>query len=291
MPIVANYGAALKKWAAQPTMQRLAWAVAVIVFIGGVALSIRANPKIVQDIDYALLGLILFVLCPVMTAANMLITREIGRVAGANLDYAQSLRLAVMATAINHLPAPGGAILRTAAYHDAGATLKDAAIANAVGGFAWMGVTFLQAGLFGATVSFTLGSIFFGIGAALTIASIWMARKRPGRLKDLPALFGVCALSAFTYAICIVAAVRALGESAAFAQAVFISTSGVIGAAASIAPSGLGIREAAAAGLGVLINVDPAAAFSATALVHIAMIVIMGLCAVFFAASERAPAS
>lgn len=265
-----------------PRAQRITWAVAVVVFIGGFAASIASQPQLLSSFRLDAALVLIFFLCPAMTMINMATTKETARLAGVNMGFSAALKLTVMSSAANHLPAPGGPLLRTAVIQAAGGSLKDAGLANVASGLIWMSATFLFAGAWALLLDVRLASALFLLGAILFIVTFAIARSLPGKHASLMRLLPISLISAAAYAFSIYVALNAFGTVWPFPQAAVIAASGVIGAASSIAPSGLGVREAAAAGLASLIGADPAAAFTATATVHIAMAAFTGAIALYF---------
>ncbi len=264
---------------------------AVLLFFGGFAAAAVSQPALIADLRAEPMLIIVFALCPLMIGVNMLTTKELANFAGARMGFASSLRLAVMSTAANHLPAPGGPLLRMAAFQRAGASLKNAGLANVAAGFIWMSATFFFVVFFAFSFTPQLAAASFCIGVLCLLAALVLGRKLPGGMGAMGRLFVVSAIAAALYATAIHYALTAFGIEGTFASAAVISAAGVLGAAASIAPSGLGVREALAAGLAVIIGAPPAAAFAATAIVHAAMGLLMGFCALYFAGRSRPEAA
>ena len=265
-----------------PRVVRIAWGAAIIIFFGGVAISVAARPELILSFQLESLLVVGLLFSPAMTLINMIITKETAALAGVAMSNTASLRLAVMSAAANHLPVPGGPLLRTAAIHAGGAGLKDAGLSNIVSGIAWMSATFIFVSVCAVFLDATLALALGMLGAILGAAMLGVARSLPFRRAVLVRLCLISSISAAVYAGAIYTALNAFGGNLSFPVAAVIAAAGVIGAASSIAPSGLGVREAAAAGLATLIGVDAAAAFTATAIVHIAMAGFTGVCALFF---------
>jgi hypothetical protein len=271
----------------KPAVQRIAWGAAVIVFSAGLFFSIATQPGLFSSLRLAPMLVLLFLLCPAMAIANMAATRIMAELSGAQFSWPKSFKLAVMSTAANHLPIPGGPILRIAALKAEGASIKDASIANIALGLAWMSATFLFASVCSVGDYPALAAGFICAGALLFIFTWLMGAKLSGAAGVMK-LMAINIASAAIYAISIYVTLYALGAAWSFPQAVIVATAGVIGAASSITPSGLGVREAAAAGLAVVISVAPAEAFAATAVVHIAMMALMGVFAAVYASRRKA---
>lgn len=271
-----------------PRSQRVVWAIAVIVFFGGFIASVASQPKLISAFHWNIALVIVFFLCPAMTIINMATTREIARLAGVKMSFSAALRLAVMSSAANHLPAPGGPLLRTAVIQAAGGRLKDAGLANVAAGIGWMSGTFLFVGAWALLLDALLGAVLLVLGVVSLAVTFAVARTLPGNCASLMRLMSINLVSAAAYALSIYVALNAFGAAWSFSQAAVIAAAGVIGAASSIAPSGLGIREVAAAGLASLIGAEPAAAFAATATVHIAMAAFTGAISLYFLICGRA---
>lgn len=265
-----------------PRAQRIAWVLSVTIFFGGIAFSLLTQPSLFNEFRVDLALIVLVVLCPIMTAINMVVTKELARLAGVSFRPVAALKLAVMSAAANHLPAPGGPLLRMAALKNAGARLKDAGLATMGAGIIWMGATFVFAGLWALRLQPLLGCALLVAGASLLALAYVMTNRLPGGLPAAVRLFLLSIVSSAAYAVSIYVSLLALGVMQEFSYAAIIASAGVIGAASSIAPSGLGVREVAAAGLAGIVGADPAAAFTATAGVHIAMAAVTGLCALYF---------
>lgn len=268
--------------------QRVAWAVAVIVFLGGFVASVASQPKLVSDFHLNAALVIVFFFCPAMTVINMATTKEIARLAGVKMGLSVALKLAIMSAAANHLPVPGGPLLRTAAMQAAGGRLKDAGLANVTAGISWMSGTCLFVGASALLLDTLLAIALFGLGLVLFAVTFGAARLLPGRFLSLMRLTITNLISAAIYALSIYVALHAFGAAWSFSEAAVVAAAGVIGAASSITPSGLGVREIAAAGLASLIGADPAAAFAATAAVHVAMAAFTGVISIYFFARGKA---
>lgn len=266
-----------------PRSQRVAWAAAVVIFFGGFAVSLMARPDLISAVRPDAALIVVLVLCPAMTIVTATATRETARLAGVDMDFQASLRLAVMSGAANYLPVPGGPLLRTAVMQTAGASLKDAGLANVAAGISWMSATFSFAGACALLFEPFLAAASLGLGAILFAAAAGITRTLPGKRAGLVRIMFVNLGSAAVYAVAIHVSLNAFGVGWDFPHAAVIAAAGVIGAASSITPSGLGIREAVAAGLASLIGADPAAAFAATAAAHVALAAVTGvLSACFF---------
>lgn len=288
-PIAAHLASRLepvRAWSRTPEARRLGWIVALILFFGGLAMSLKARPDLFASVQFGPLVPALLALVVVMTLANTFTVREIGRLAGARLTTTKSFSVAVMSAAANYLPVPGGPIYRVVAMQQAGAGLKAAGFANIAAGLIWMAATFLLAGLCAALITPWLGASLLLAAAVLGCGSIWMAHRLPGGNRALLVLFIISVAAACIYALAVHLALAMIGAEASLVQSTIVSAAGVIGAAIALTPSGVGIREGASAGLAALVGVDPAAAFAASAVVHVMILGFLMLCAAGFAGTQ-----
>ena len=272
----------------QPKNQRIAWAVALIVFLGGLSISIVTQPDLFSDLQFGPIAFVLGVLSPLMVAVNVAAIVETAKLSGTKLSAYAALRITVMSAAANHLPVPGGAILRVVAFREAGASLKAAGLSNITAGLLWMAATFLFAGVFAFSISFGFAFLLITAGIVCAGGAVVLSRGLSRNLYYCTRLFVVSLLSALFYSCAIYCALLALGVEASFSQSIIIAISGVIGAAISLTPSGLGVREATAAGLAAMIGVAPGAAFTAVAIAYLSMLTLMGGFAAFFAGTRKA---
>lgn len=265
---LASLRAALQR----PWVQRAGFAAAILMFGGGLYLSIRARPDLLTQIAPAPLAIVTCILCPLLLALNAAIVRVTARLGGVAFSATESLRLTILSSALNHLPLPGGPVMRVAAMKARGGDLVTAGAVTLGAALMWMG---FAAGLTGAFAVFR--SPLLGIaclaGAAVALAAgLACCRRTSATTSDLTLLAALSLAVALAYWIALWFGFQALSTSASLSQAGVISGAGVIGSAASFLPAGLGAREAAGAGLAAMIGFDPYTAFAATALVQIAMI-------------------
>ena len=273
-----------------PSVRRAAWLVAAAVFIGGLALSVRARPALIANIDWRLFGVLVFILCPLIIAVNTVIFRISANIAGAVFQWREVLRLSVLSSALNHLPIPGGVILRVGAMKSRGANLVDSGAVNLGAALLWLGLSFVFAGAWGMSHRVSFGVISSGIGLVALGAGGFAIFRIRHKARDVVDLLAATAALPVIYSFALWLGFRALGEAVGFSHAAVISGAGVIGSAASFLPAGLGAREAAGAFLASLISVDAYAGFAATAFVHIAMMCALAISALYFSTKANSVA-
>lgn len=263
----------------QPVVQRMAFAFALFIFAGGLLFSIRVHPELLQNLNLMLFALLVLVFSPAVIAVNAAIFHRIARIGGVSFSKGETLRLTVLSSALNHLPAPGGPVLRIAAMRARGGDLGTAAILNVGAAMLWLGASFIFAGGWAVFFSIALAAACLSMGAVSLVmgsAICWRARRQA---SDVLSIFAMSGANVLIYAMALQVGFLALGAPVEFSEASVISAAGVIGSSASFLPAGIGAREAAGAFLGSSIAIDPLIAFTATALVQLAMMAALAIAA------------
>lgn len=264
-------------------VRRAAWGLAVMVFLGGLFLSVRARPELLSRIDFRLMMLLVFVFSPLIIAINATILQLTAAIAGARFDRPEAFRLSVLSSLLNHLPVPGGVMLRIAAMRARGANLSTATAVNIGSAALWFGFALLYTSFWARNAALDVALACFALGAAALVAGVSLICRIHMQARDFVTLLFLNASMPVIYSIAIWVGFRALGAEAAFFEAGVVSCASVIGAAASFLPAGFGAREAAGAFLASQIEVDPYTAFAVTGVVHIAMMATLSMLAMYFA--------
>jgi hypothetical protein len=266
---VARWFDTAKRLSVRGDVRLAAALLAFALFVTGLTISILTNPNLLRDIRLAPALALLLGVFPLIVAGNVAQTLAIARIAGCRFSLSAAFRVTVFSSAANHLPLPGGILLRVGAMTAAGADAKRAAAATLASGFLWISAAFAIAAPFAAMGAPPLAFALAGAALVSGAAGLYLAFRLRRRFLDLLSLLGLNLLCAVTYALAVFVALAALGAADA-GVALVVSAAGVIGNAVSLAPAGLGVREAAAAGLAALIGAEPATAFLSTTLVHAA---------------------
>ncbi|MEO1137446.1 MAG: hypothetical protein AAFW68_12710 [Pseudomonadota bacterium] len=262
---------AMRSLVRRPIIQRSAFVFALLIFGGGLWAATRAHPQLLQNLNLQFFALLVFVFSPAVIFVNAAIFKHTARMGGVSFNMGETLRLTVLSSALNHLPAPGGPVLRIAAMRARGGALETASVVNVGAALLWLGASFLFAGGWAVLFSNVLAAACLLIGmVSLVIGSAmcWRVRRR---VRDALSILAMNCVNVLLYAAALWIGFLALGEPVSVSEASVISAAGVIGSSASFLPAGIGAREAAGAFLGSRIAIDPLIAFSATALVHLAM--------------------
>lgn len=239
---------------------------ALAVFIGGLAWATSSiGDDVWSRLRIAPLFLLLVIGAPIGMILNSVELHALSRLAGGPIRWRTSLEVTVYGSAANMLPLPGAVLTKVAAMkaHGVGYGKGSAMILLSYaiwGGLAFCysagALWFLGQGQAAALFALLGCALLIGCGAGFAQASAW-------RLIGIVALMRLISfpLEALRYVL----AVAALGATVGFAQASVFIVASFLGSAVMLAPSGLGIGEAAVALLAPLVKIDPALGFMAAA--------------------------
>jgi hypothetical protein len=243
------------------------------VFVALAVGSFRSLPDGGRSAEPALVLVLVLVTSPSTLVLNALEYRFMAAKLGHRIGVRRAMRVSLVATIANYLPAPGGVAVRTAALTRQGSTVRSAVSINAVAGLVWAGATGLVAGgamvgnddLVGATVA------AIAVGAvALAVAVVWLRRGGPGWWAQFRAIalieLGLVVASGLRVWI----SLAAIGEAAPLGASIAISSATVLAAMLGVFPAGLGLRELLAGGIATAVGVPAAAAVAATAVDRVA---------------------
>ncbi len=255
--------------AARPLWVRVVILLAAIGFVLGLYLSYRAHPELLANPNWGSIALVAIIGVPVILILNALELQVSANLIGQQFSFSQAAEVTVIGSAANMLPLPGGTMVRVAALKIAGASLKRSSAVTLLVSGLWVGIAFIYSGIWICSLEITslqLGFLFIAVGIAAFLVCVVLSI----RLSKKPIVLGQ--LTLIKLALVVVDATRifvcflALGYSASYAQASALAVSSVMGAAVSVVPAGLGIREGVAALLGPVVALSAASAFLAASL-------------------------
>lgn len=255
--------------AARPLWVRVVILLAAIGFVLGLYLSYRAQPDLLANPNWGSIALVAIIGVPVILILNALELQVSANLIGQQFSFSQAAEVTVIGSAANMLPLPGGTMVRVAALKIAGASLKRSSAVTLLVSGLWVGIAFIYSGIWICSLEITSlqwGFLFIAGGIAAFLVCVVLSI----RLSKKPIVLGQ--LTLIKLALVVVDATRifvcflALGYSASYAQASALAVSSVMGAAVSVVPAGLGIREGVAALLGPVVALSAASAFLAASL-------------------------
>jgi uncharacterized membrane protein YbhN (UPF0104 family) len=269
-----------------PVMERLGLILALAIFAATTVVAYRGLPLHERAIHWPLLIFAAVVAVPAMIALNGVEYRLSARFLGHRVAFLQAARVGLIGTAANQLPIPGSALVRMRALNRLGSGYLRATASTAIVGLVWIGVTGLFAGGFIlASGKVGLGAPLAGAGAIATVGGFLLLRsqvapaERLGLIARLVAVeVAFVAVSGLRYFLVL----RALGVRASVAQALALTVSAVLAAAAGFFPGGLGLRELLAAGMSPIVGLPAAVGAVATAVDRAVSLVVLSIAAATF---------
>jgi uncharacterized membrane protein YbhN (UPF0104 family) len=268
--------------ASRPSVRRWMIALLTLAFIVLATGSFLALPDESRSARPGLVAVLVLVTAPATLVLNALEYRFMAGTLGHRIGVRHAVRVSLLASIANYLPAPGGVAVRTVALNRRGSTVRSAVSINTIAGLVWAGVAGIAAGSAMLTTeeltTRSVAAIATGT-VVLAVAVVWLQRRDARwRSQFGQILFIEVAMVLLTGAR-IWIALAAIGQPSAFGAAIAISGSAVISAALGIFPGGLGLRELLAGGIAAVVGVPVAAAVAATALDRVASQLGMALAA------------
>lgn len=278
----ARLATTLRQFAARPSVRPWLLLSAAVVFIAMAVGSFQSLPDEGRGGNWWLIGVLILVATPGTLVLNALEYRSMARALDHDIDFDGAVRVSLVASLANYLPAPGGVAVRTAALKREGSSVGSALSINAVAVVLWAGSAATCAGLgllFG-TERVVAGALAAVAGLAAIGGGAFLLRRsrddwRPNLVRLLLVETGLVLISGLRVWI----SLAAIGEATALGAAIAIASSTVIAALVGIFPAGLGLREGIAGGLAAAVQVPVAAAVAASAVDRVASQIGMALCA------------
>ncbi|HEY8525576.1 MAG TPA: lysylphosphatidylglycerol synthase domain-containing protein [Acidimicrobiales bacterium] len=272
-----------RELANRPRVRPWLFAATALVFVALAVTSFRSLPDEGRSARPEVVAVLVLVTTPLTLLLNAFEYRFMASRLGHRVGMRPAMKVSLIASIANYLPAPGGIAVRTAALKREGSTVRSAVSINAVAGLVWLGAT----GLIGGG-SMLLDDRLVGRGVAATVAGtvamvgsvVWLRR---GGGRWAPMFWQILGIEV---AVVLVSGARvwlslaAIGQATDFGAAIAISSATVFAALFGIFPAGLGLRELIAGGIATAVAVPAASAVAASAVDRIASQVGMALTAV-----------
>lgn len=272
----------------QPAVRIASFVMAVLLFLGGILLSVNALPEDVglQRFDY--LWWIALVGAPLIVLSNVLELKWSARVVGVRVGLAAAGKIAIMSSAANLLPVPGGAMVRVGALKVAGARIGAGTSVTIVIAVLWLGLALLFAGIWLITNQPTaVGTFILVSGALVSLLAVAWIRIIGASWELVGFAVIIKSFAIFVGMLRMYWSFRSLGVGVQFPETSVFALANVTGAAVSIFPAGLGVTEVAAAALAEFTAATASAAFIATALNRIAGLIPLLIAAAIIAITQR----
>ena len=133
--------------ASRPAVRRWMIGLLALAFIALATLSFLALPDESRSARPGLVAVLVLVTTPATLLLNALEYRFMAGTLGHRIGVRHAVRVSLLASIANYLPAPGGVAVRTVALNRRGSTVRSAVSINSITGLVWAGVTGLAAGL------------------------------------------------------------------------------------------------------------------------------------------------
>ncbi|WP_205599864.1 lysylphosphatidylglycerol synthase domain-containing protein [Arhodomonas sp. KWT] len=208
-------------------------------------------------------------------AVQFWLTADLLRV---HMPLARAVQITLLSTAANMLPLPGGSVVRIAALKSDDNTYRQGTAATVLVAGNWLGVTLVLAGcaLLALGLDRPGASVLVGGILALAAAGTGLRLLHKAELGWMLALvtaqMALVGIGTLRLWLCF----RALGDPVAALEAIVLTLSTVIAAAVGVAPAGLGVTEATAAGIAATVGIPASLAFVAAALNRISGLAVVG---------------
>jgi hypothetical protein len=256
---------------------------AAAVFVAMAVGSFRALPDEGRSGNLWLVAVLVLVTTPATLVLNALEYRAMAHALDHRIRFDSAVRVSLVASLANYLPAPGGVAVRTAALKRAGSSVGSALWINAVAVAIWAGAAAAGAGtgMLTATPRAVTGTVIATAGvAAIVAAALVVHRRAPTRWREtFSALFLVEVGLVLVSGLRVWISLAAIGQATNPGAAVAIASAVVIAALVGVFPAGLGLREGIAGGLAAAVGVAAAAAIAASTVDRVASQIGMALCA------------
>jgi hypothetical protein len=249
--------------------RRTTYLLAVVLFAVTAAAGFASLPEPTDDARPLLFVVVALVVAPGASVCNALEYALTARYAGSRVRAGDAMGVAVLSTAANLLPLPGAAMVRAAALRRLGTSYAKAAGVTIAASGAWLATTALLAGavlVSGGRVA--PGAALGVVGAAGVVVAhrVAGAHHLAGGVRLTACLVAVEAANVTIGAVRLWLCITGLGLAVDAVQATVLTLASVLASAAGVFPSGLGLREAIASGLGPLVGLPAAVGAAGSAL-------------------------
>ena len=236
--------AALRSWASTPGHRRIAYVVAVALFVGSTAAAWQALPAGRPGLDWGLVAIAALLVVP-GAVVNAEEYRLSARIVGQEVPVPAALRVSIIAAAFNLLPIPGSVLVRTRALARGGSSTTRAVSSTLAVGVVYLAVALVIVAAVQAARSPATAAAALVVGLAMFVgAAVVTRRLADGRVgRVLAHLVVVEVLSVLVKAVRLHLVIQALGFEPSVAQATSLAMATVAASAIGIFPGGLGIRE------------------------------------------------
>lgn len=284
---LSHYGSRLRDWLAchRARIKPVLMTLAVLLFCGGLFLSLRATPEFLDTVRIRPLILITLCLVPCVLFICALDFQMLARLCGVKAPLLSALEVIIYTHAANMLPIPGSITVRLAALKARGVALQRSGGVMLLFTLLWCSAAFCYSAAWLAfQAPMMIAAPFAATGFALLVFCV-VAISRFRLDPKAMALVGGLRFSLVAFdALILLVAVHAVGGEAAYQQTAILVVSSCV---ASIVPAGIGVRETVIAMLAPFAGIDPATGFLAGAAARFSAMAFLAVASVFIMAARR----
>ena len=242
---------------------------AIILFVGGTAFSLAT-----LDVNWTRSGLISMLILTLAMGVVMLVYSALSLVlmaqaCGKRISLGAAIRVSSHAQMAEALPLPGGAIVRTLALVEVGASMKNSVSLVVSTALLWIALASAATGATLLAQLQTVGTTLLAGGAALAIVALIIIAQKGGLRNAALTLFHRIAgigIAAFRLSL----AFAVIDIAISLPNAIPYALAAITGSASSLVPGGLGVSEALGALMASAIAASPQSAFLALAINRVA---------------------
>lgn len=254
-------------------LRTAALAIAMLLFIGGLTLSVRARHDLLLNIDYGPILLIMMVTLPAGLILSAVDFQVLCRLAGTQTSFRTAVETTLYARAVNLLPVPGSLAVRMGVLKGKGVALRRSGTLMVLFTLIWTGTSLLVAAPWLLVRSSPVfGFVFAALGLTVLGGAAAFSRQQNVSVQSFATVFvlrlGFVAMDAVALSFAFIA----------FRIAISVDQTTVLVVASSLSalfPAGIGVREAIVALLSPLAQVEVATGFLAAALLRLVGITFM----------------
>lgn len=264
----------------RPGLRRVILGIAALAFAAGIYIALENAPLSLDDLRWLPSLLVVILLMPINLLLNGREFQLACRLFERTPTLGEAVETTVIGSAANLLPLPGATLVRLAKMKALGISLKQGSLMTAALAVIWFLTTLVLAG---GWLMLQDGPLWFmGLlpaGLAGFAAAFLLFARRGFHLAVLFEIVLVRVALVLLDAAALYLCFLALSDAVGYGETLALAASGFLGAAVSVVPAGLGVREAAAAAIASLIAVSSAKTYLAAALYRL-----LGLIAILPAA-------
>lgn len=260
---IQSLPARLMRWLSdhKTTLRRIGMPLAILLFGGGLFLSVREVPDILERLRLAPFLVMLAIGAPVHTVFNAWILVQSARYSGNDMRFATAVEVTLLGSAANLLPIPGAILSKVGALKSHGVSAAGITQIIVLTTFIWGALSFFWAsGAMALLGEPEIAAALMTVSILLGIATI-VCRTRAGRDRALIAIGVGRLLNLPLDAVRYMVLFAVVGSSITFLDGSVFTIAGFVSTASLIFPAGLGVHEATVAILSSVISIDPAIAF------------------------------